>query len=108
MTGALNGITLIKMAIGGLYTLVLDTQNRLYAWGIVATVAGTTYPSTVSTQLGIGNGVGGTYATTPTALPMTVFGGKTITDMSVTAANAFVMTSDGTIYSFGDNTYSLV
>lgn len=108
MTGALNGVTLIKMAIGGLYTLVLDTQNNLYAWGVVATVAGGINPTTVSTQLGVGNGVGGTFSTTPAAIPMTPFGNKTITDISAAAANAMVMTSDGTIYAFGDNTYSLV
>jgi alpha-tubulin suppressor-like RCC1 family protein len=103
MTGALNNVTLSKMALGGYYSLVLDSRNnKLYAWGAIVTTAsffGTTG------FIGIGNQQESAGITTPTAITMPLFGGKTITDITASAVNAMALTSDGSLYVFGDNAY---
>jgi alpha-tubulin suppressor-like RCC1 family protein len=96
----IGGKTVKSIAAGGGYSMALTTDSSIFGWGAVATYDLT---STV-TVIGVGDG-GNSYSSTPVMLTKSGYAGKTISSISASFTNAMALASDGTIYSFGDNSY---
>lgn len=92
ITGILSG-QVTKVSAGGAFSMALDTNNNtIYTWGL-------------GTSGQLGNGTV-TSSSTPVLTTMTgVLSGKTITAISAGSNHALVLSSDGNVYSWGDNTY---
>ncbi|MCU0779626.1 MAG: Ig-like domain-containing protein [Akkermansiaceae bacterium] len=88
-SGVLNSKTVVAIAGNGGGTLALCSDGSLSSWG--------------NNQKGeLGNGTDGPYSTVPVMVDQTgVLAGKTITQ----AGGGMALCSDGTLASWGDNTY---
>lgn len=75
-------------------TLMLTSDNNLFAIGSLVLT------NTPTTAIGPGDGTS-TYSMYPVKIS-TPLGSKTITDVSVSLSNVIALTSDGSLYSFGD------
>jgi alpha-tubulin suppressor-like RCC1 family protein len=92
------GGKMVKMiAAGGSYSMALTTDSSIFGWGAVAN-------NSAGGVIGVGDG-GNYYSSTPVMLTNSVYAGKTISSISASFTNAMALASDGTIYSFGDNSY---
>jgi alpha-tubulin suppressor-like RCC1 family protein len=88
----LSGKTVTKIASGGTTSFAITSDGLLYSWGYNG-----------NGQLGDGTKTNRVY---PVAVNMTgVLSGKTISKVFCSAANTFVLTSDGMAFSWGSNTY---
>lgn len=93
MGGALAGKVVTALATGGVNTLALTSDGKVYSWGINYTG-----------QLGLGD-------TIDRLTPQLVQGalvGKTITAISTSGATSLALASDGTAYGWGNNAYGTV
>ena len=91
MSGVLAGKTITKISAAGDHNLVLTSDNGVYAWG-------------TNTYGQLGNG-STTNSGVPVAVDMTgVLAGKTVTHIVAGLSHSLVLTSDGGLYSWGDNT----
>ena len=91
-TGALNSKTITKVAAGMGHSMALDSNGAVYTWG-----------QNDMGQLGIGTSGSGTNSLVPVAIPASAFGGKTITDIAAGRTHSVALASDGTVYTWGDN-----
>ena len=89
----LNGEKVVKIVTSNNHRLLLTDANNLYAVG-----------ENSNGQLGIGNK---TSQTIPVAVPMAPFAGKTIKDILAVQGVSRVITTDGTLYSWGNHLNSL-
>jgi alpha-tubulin suppressor-like RCC1 family protein len=88
----LSGKTVTKIASGGTTSFAITSDGLLYSWGYNG-----------NGQLGDGTKTNRVY---PVAVNMSgVLSGKTISKVFCSAANTFVLTSDGMAFSWGSNTY---
>ncbi len=89
MTGVLSGKTIVKIACGDAFSMVLDSDGKLYAWG-------------VGTSGQLGDGLSTTGFAAVAVSTSTGLSGKVVTDMSGGSAFAIACTSDGGIYTWGN------
>lgn len=90
-SGALAGKVVTQASSGGRFSLVLASDGQLYSWG-----------DNELGQLGDGSTV---RRPAPVAVDMIgVLAGKTITAISAGGSHVAVLTSEGRVYSWGDNT----
>lgn len=90
-SGALAGKVVTQASNGGGFSLVLASDGKLYSWG-----------DNELGQLGDGSTV---RRPAPVAVDMTgVLAGKTIIAISAGGSHVAVLTSEGRVYSWGDNT----
>jgi prepilin-type N-terminal cleavage/methylation domain-containing protein len=91
MSGVLAGKTITQIAAGYSFSLALASDGTLYSWG------------SNSGELGDGTT---TDRSNPVAVNMSgVLSGKTITQIGAGGQHAIALASDGTVYSWGRNTY---
>lgn len=93
MTGVLNGKKIVSITSGGYHNLVLADDNKLYSWG-----------NNYYGQLGNGGNVNSN-------LPVAVndasdLFSNTIYSISAGLYHSVVLTSNGKLYSWGDNSFS--
>lgn len=94
VSGVLAGKTITQVSAGGEFSLALDSTGKVYSWGC-----------DYSGQLGYGGE--GTSAS-PVEVDQTgVLAGKTVTQIGAGYEHAAVLTSDGRVYSWGNNSGSL-
>jgi alpha-tubulin suppressor-like RCC1 family protein len=91
-SGILGGKIIVSVMAGNGHTLALDLNGNLYAWG-----------RGDFGQLGTGN-------TLNSSLPVSVdmngaLTGKTIVRIATGANHSLALSSDGTVFTWGDNTY---
>ncbi|MCL2037654.1 hypothetical protein FWG95_01460 [Candidatus Saccharibacteria bacterium] len=92
VTGVLAGKTITKIVRTESAVLALGADGSVYAWG------DNTYG-----QLGNGNN---TSSTVPVAVTTSgVLSGKMVLQLIVAGETVYVLTSDGSVYAWGDNTY---
>lgn len=92
-SGALAGTTITQMSGGYSFMVALDSTGTVYAWGN-------------NTNGRLGNNSGSTDLQYPTSI--SIYGalvGKTITQISAGGYHVLALASDGTVYSWGSNTY---
>ncbi len=91
-SGVLAGKKILKTAAGYMHVIALADDGNLYAWGY-------------NTYGQLGNGLT-TSSEAPVAVTMTgALSGKTITAVAASYFASFALASDGTVYSWGYNTY---
>ena len=91
MSGALSGKTVIAIATGGVNTVALTADGRLFAWG-----------SNVYGQLGDGTTIH--HRATPVAVIMSgALLGKTVTAIAAGRYHALALTSGGKLFAWGAN-----
>ncbi|NWG26902.1 MAG: T9SS type A sorting domain-containing protein [Ignavibacteriaceae bacterium] len=92
-SGLLNGKTITKIAAGAFHNLVLTSDGELYTWGF--------------NEYGqLGNGNTGTNSNIPVAVSTSgVMNGKSITQLGTGFDHCLAIASDGTLFSWGNNTY---
>ncbi len=89
-TGLPGGKTIAKIHVGNVSTYALATDGTLYAWGN-------------GTNGALGNGVSAV-STSPVQVDLSgVLAGKTIVNIGGGSSWAYVLTSDGSLYSWGSN-----
>jgi alpha-tubulin suppressor-like RCC1 family protein len=92
-SGVLSGKTIVKIARGSYFTVALDSDGNIYAWG------NNTYGQ-------FGNNTSDGSSTVAVATVMSgVLAGKTITDISAGTYHTVALDSDGKVYAWGHNTY---
>jgi len=87
--GALLGKSVTAIAAGGVYTVALTSDGRLFAWG-----------NNAYGQLGDGTTIN---RTTPVAVRYGALFGKTVTAIAAGRSHTLALTSDGKIFAWGDN-----
>ncbi|KAL9658115.1 hypothetical protein ABK040_013028 [Willaertia magna] len=85
-------LKMVKPSKGYLYTIFMDEENTLFSTGIDN-----------SGSLGYGYG---TSVKTPQKIGSSLLKDKVIVDVSVGNTHTLILTSDGLVYAFGDNTYN--
>lgn len=91
--GALNGKTIIQIAAGAFHGLALASDGTVYTWGL-------------NDYGQLGNGNTGTNSNIPVAVSTGgVLNGKTIIQIATGFDHCLALASDGTLYSWGNNTY---
>ena len=91
-TGALAGKTVTAIAAGYSHSLALTLDGEVYGWG-----------NNANGQLGNG---GTAQSNVPVAVTSTgALAGKTVTAIVAGYSHSLALTSDGTVYSWGQNTY---
>jgi hypothetical protein len=93
MTGALAGKTVTRVAANSDHSLALTSDGKVYGWGY-------------NNYGQLGDGLT-TDNPVPTAVDMTgALAGKTVTQIAAGYYHSLALTSDGKVYSWGDNSYS--
>ncbi|KAL9658103.1 hypothetical protein ABK040_013016 [Willaertia magna] len=85
-------LKMVKPSKGGPYTIFMDEENILFSTGIDN-----------SGSLGYGYGAS---VKTPQKIGSSLLKDKVIVDVSVGLSHTLILTSDGLVYAFGDNTYN--
>jgi alpha-tubulin suppressor-like RCC1 family protein len=99
MNGVLLSKNITMVATGGALVIVLTADNKLISWGALTTNTGTV----------IGAGDGATLQrSTPVNMDMTAFGSKAVSKISTGAYTAQALTTDGSVFGLGDNSYLMV
>jgi alpha-tubulin suppressor-like RCC1 family protein len=86
--GDLNAKNISTIYAGGYMGVAIATDKKLYSWGML------------TSSIGIGGG-----QSSITQVPTLVSTGKLAASMSISNYNSYVLNTDGTVYSYGDNTY---
>lgn len=86
-SGPLTGQALTQASTASSHTLVLGANGNLYGWG-----------GNAQGQLGDGSMA---FRTSPVAVSMTPFAGKTVKKIAVGGSISFVLTNDGIVYTWG-------
>jgi hypothetical protein len=90
----LSGKTLTSIAVGNGFALVLTSDNLVFGWG-----------SNYNGQLGLGYSGQSSKLYKPAQLNTTLYlPGKTVVSIACGGSHSALLTSDGTIYTFGANT----
>ena len=93
--GALSGKTVVSIKGGGVFTLALTSDGRLYAWG----------------NNGFGSFGDGTTTDSETPVPVDMSGvlaSKTITAIAASYATAYALDSTGKVYAWGNGDYGQI
>ncbi len=90
ITGVLSGKTITRISGGGSFSLVLDSEGKVYAWGYNA------------------NGQLGNNSTTQSLIPIAVdktgvLAGKTITTIATKSSHSLVLDTDGKVHAWGSS-----
>ena len=90
---AFSNKTITKITAGWSHTLALASDGTVFAWGR-------------GDKGQIGNNTTTMTNTSPIALSAASFGGKTVRTFGTTSGlNSFIITTDGTVYGWGQNTH---
>jgi alpha-tubulin suppressor-like RCC1 family protein len=96
------GKNITQVVAGTFITFALTSDNKLYSWGTLVYFSSTSnYLSTSLTVLGLGDGKSN-QSSVPVAVDLTAFGSKVIASVSASASYATALTTDGSIFAFGD------
>jgi len=90
-SGVLAGKTITAIAAGGVHSLAIDSDGKVYTWGLN------------------GNGQLGNNSTTDSSVPVQVntsgvLAGKTITTIAAGFTHSLALDSNGKVYAWGNNT----
>jgi len=88
MEGALNGTVITQVSAGDSHSLALANDGRIFAWG-----------DNFSGQLGVENTQD---SPVPVAVNMSALRGKMVIQVAASTYHSVALTSDGTVYYWGD------
>jgi alpha-tubulin suppressor-like RCC1 family protein len=105
--GNLNGKTVSDLSVGGAQSMVYTADGNIYVWGYLLVIAGST-PTVQGPGDGSGTGTDRAKMAPVSASPAFSTWNKIYATMRAGLYDSMILTTDGSIYMAGDDTYQAV